>query len=112
MEARRRFQQGELFTHQETFPEGLLQLQAMVLVDREARTVLLWDVELGPVSLGRIEIGPLGVLAFFASICRLAAAEGYDTLVVCGYRTGGANPERSATVSFNCRQAVSGTQSA
>jgi len=75
----------------------------MVRIDRQTRTLLLWDVDLRPVPGDRIEIGPASVRLIFAEICALAAAEGFDTMIVSGYRISGAHPDRFIELPFDCR---------
>lgn len=108
----RRFLDGELFTHRVDFPQGIVQLQAMVRIDREARVLRLWDVAIGPVPSGRREVGAVSMRAFFASICELARTEGFDTMIVEGYRVSGANPDRALVERFDCRSHGTGSGTA
>jgi len=79
-------------------------LNATVGVDRAARVVLLWDVVIQSFPGARIEIGAARVRHLIADICSLAVAEGFDTLIVNGYRVAGANPNRFVEVQFDCRR--------
>jgi hypothetical protein len=103
VQATHRFRDGELFIHEDTFPEGMVRLRGLVHTDRAAKVLRLWDVEIDPVPPGRRWIGPRNVLAFFAGICRLAAVDGFDRLVVEGHRISGANPDRPLGLEFDCR---------
>ncbi|MDP9364527.1 MAG: hypothetical protein M3Q10_09950 [Chloroflexota bacterium] len=103
-----RFRHGERFAHELAFPEGVLRLVGTVGVDREGRLLLLWDVDIRPTAGGQLAIGPANVRRLFATVCALAVADGFDTLVVNGYRISGANPRRFAEVEFDCRSARMG----
>ncbi len=100
----RRFLDGELFSHRVAFPQGTVQIQAIVRVDREARVLRLWDAAIGPVPSGRRKVGAGNMRAFFGAICQLAAADDFDTMIVEGYRVSGANPDRVVAERFDCRQ--------
>lgn len=99
-----RFWHGARFTFDHTFPDGTVILDATVGVDRAARVVLLWDVVIESFPGGRIEIGAASVRQLVAQICTLAAAEGFDTLIVNGYRIAGANPNRFVEIPIDCRR--------
>lgn len=98
-----RFQHGVRFAYDVALPEGVLRLVGTVGVDRPGRIVLLWDVDIRPIEGGRLVIGPANVRRLFSELCGLASADGFDTLVVNGYRINGANPSRFAEVVFDCR---------
>lgn len=100
---RSRFWHGGSFSHEVPSPKGVVQLFGTVGVDRAARTLLLWDVRIRPASGDRIEIGAAQVRQLFAEICTFAAIEGFDTMIVNGYRISGANPDRFVEVPFDCR---------
>jgi hypothetical protein len=98
-----RFLQGELYWRDFVFPEGVVRVEGTVGVDRQARTLLLWDVDIRPAVGQRIDIGAGAVRQIFARLSALAAADGFDTLVVSGYRVSGANPNRDLAATFDCR---------
>lgn len=99
----RRFWHGGSFRHEVSSPQGVVQLYGTVGVDLEARTLLLWDVRIGPASGDRIAIGAAQVRQLFAEICAFAATEEFDTMIVNGYRISGANPARFVEIPFDCR---------
>lgn len=98
-----RFRHGEVFVHDVTVPEGTIRLHGTVGVDREGKLLLLWDVDIRPAATDGLTVGPVTVRRVFVTICALAAADGFDTLVVNGYRINGANPSRFVEYEFDCR---------
>jgi len=98
-----RFLHGQLFTHLVSFPQGTVSVKGIVDVDHGSRTLRLWDVDISPVPTGRLDVGASGVRQVFAAICALAVPDGFDTLIVNGYRISGANPNRDVELVFDCR---------
>jgi hypothetical protein len=100
---RHRFLQGELWWRAFAFPEGVVRVEGTVGVDRQARTLLLWGVDFRPAVGPRIDIGAVAVRQVFDRLSALAAAAGFDTLGVSGYRVSGADPNRDLAATFDCR---------
>jgi hypothetical protein len=93
---------GGRFAEEFAFPAGRIAVRATVgSTDTE---LLLWDIDIFAIDAPRIAIGVVGVRALIAELCRLAAEDGFDTLTMSGYRTGGASPFRDATVTMTWRR--------
>jgi len=98
----RRFLGGARFVHVFAFPEGEVRVGATVMI--EGPVLRLWDADILPLGETRSSLGARGIRAILASLCSMATADGFERIILSGFRIGGANPGRDTEWSVPCRR--------
>jgi hypothetical protein len=94
------FRNGELFVHLIKFPQGEVRITAIALVDQQS--LKLWDVDITSIGGRQLNIGIRGVRLLIAELCALAIAEGFNAVILIGFRVSGANPGRDVDLVLRC----------
>ena len=88
----RRFFQGDRLTLTFALPLGEVNLTVSVVLD--GPIVRLWDAEVTTSDGMPLAAGVRGIRAILRDLCAVAVEEGFDRIVISGFRVSGANPER------------------
>jgi hypothetical protein len=97
----RSFIHGAWFSHVSEFPQGKVRLRATIWI--EGRSLQLWDTEIHPMGESpELHIGVRGMRSTLRSLCSLAEAEGFDRIIISGYRVSSAFPGRDTEWTVAC----------